>query len=94
MLNLACNARAYDNAKQIVTNHLFSRILMQIEDKISDIESKLAFQEDTIDQLNEQIWQQQQQIALLEKAVKRLAHDMNDSAGSAGDIVDTPPPHY
>jgi SlyX protein len=66
----------------------------KFDDKIQDFEYQLAFQEETIDQLNDRIWQQQQQIDLLEKAVKRLAHDFKQGDSSQPEIIDTPPPHY
>ena len=67
---------------------------MQIEERIVELESRISFQEDTIDQLNDRVWQQQQQIDLLEHAIKRLAKYMKSIGDNGNEIIDTRPPHY
>lgn len=66
------------------------------DDRLVEVETKLAYQEDTIHQLNDVICRQQDQIdALLAKhellvtRVKELDNDLPE-----GDGVDERPPHY
>ncbi|MEE2729968.1 SlyX family protein [Ketobacter sp.] len=66
-----------------------------MEDKIVDIETRLAFQDDTIQQLSDIIYRQQQQIDQLDKTVKMLVERMQDVMHALpGKIVDEKPPHY
>ncbi|MDX2350624.1 MAG: SlyX family protein, partial [Porticoccus sp.] len=65
-------------------------------DRLVEVETKLAYQEDTIQQLNDVICRQQDQIdallvkyALLVTQVKELDNDLPE-----GDEVDERPPHY
>ena len=66
------------------------------EDRLVEVETKLAYQEDTIQQLNDVICRQQDQIdallvkyELLVSRVKELAVDKPDDKP-----VDERPPHY
>lgn len=66
------------------------------EDRLVEVETKLAYQEDTIQQLNDVICRQQDQIdallvkyELLVSRVKELAVDQPDDKP-----VDERPPHY
>lgn len=65
------------------------------EDRITNLEIKLSFTEDLIDQLNQTIYKQQQQIEFLYRELK----SMKEQAGSADGIgnstpKDEIPPHY
>ncbi len=66
------------------------------EDRIEKIETKLAFQEDLIDELNKTIYQQQQKIELLEATCKALARNISSlaEAMSANKGGHEKPPHY
>ena len=66
------------------------------ENRLVDIETKLAYQEHTINQLNEVVCRQQQQIDQLEVICKHLLERLKDLSGSAGasDMTDEKPPHY
>ena len=64
------------------------------DDKLIDIETKLAHQEHLLEELNEVMTSQQTQISRLENICKSLIdrmHDMPESGASAGDEK---PPHY
>ncbi|MCX4028720.1 SlyX family protein [Endozoicomonas sp. SM1973] len=67
-----------------------------LEDKLIDLETKLAFQDDTIDQLNQVLIKQQQQIdqlidqvTLLKQAIAAIMND--PGSGMSGQEK---PPHY
>ena len=69
-----------------------------IESRLDELESRLAFQDDHIESLNEIIVRQDRELGRLELRVKSLADKLNDFAESAampgassGDEV---PPHY
>ena len=65
------------------------------DEKIIDIETRLAYQDDTIQQLNDVIYRQQQQIDKLEKTMQLLLERLQElMAGSAGEVIDEKPPHY
>lgn len=66
------------------------------EDRLVDIESKLAFQEDLVEELNKTIYQQQQRIERLEAICEALAKQVR-SLGDArqdGMPANERPPHY
>ena len=68
---------------------------MMNDEKIIDIETRLAYQDDTIQQLNDVIYRQQQQIDKLEKTMQLLLAKIQDlMAGSAEDVANEKPPHY
>ena len=67
-----------------------------LEQRITELEVKLGFSEDLLDQLNQTVYRQQQ-------ALERLAHllaDLRDQAAAqgnarpVGDLRDEQPPHY
>ena len=65
------------------------------EDRFTTIETKLAYQEDALEQLNNVITSQQALIDNLEKACKYLNQRINELAPSGPDKqVDERPPHY
>ena len=67
-----------------------------LEQRITDLEVKLAFSEDLLDQLNQTVYRQQQAIERL----ARLVADLRDQAAAQGvaralgDLRDEQPPHY
>lgn len=66
-----------------------------MEEKIIDIETRLAFQDDTLQELSDVIYRQQQQIDQLEKTVYQLLGKVEELMQSGpDDIVDEKPPHY
>ncbi|MFC5476328.1 SlyX family protein [Paraherbaspirillum soli] len=69
---------------------------MNPEDRIVDIESKLAHQEDLLDELNKLVYQQQQKIDQLETLCAALARKIKDASDKAneGQVPHERPPHY
>jgi len=67
---------------------------MTIDEQLIDIETKIAFQEDTLQELNELIYQQQRQIDQLEAAFKSLANRINEVLETVPEHRDEKPPHY
>ncbi len=70
------------------------------EQRFISIEIKIAYQEDTIAQLNDIVCEQQNQIDALERLTQQLlgrVRDLSDSAsqtGSGFSATDERPPHY
>jgi SlyX protein len=66
------------------------------EERLIDIESKLAFQEDLIEELNKTVFQQQQRIERLEAICEALARQMRSlaEAGNEKGAANERPPHY
>ncbi len=66
------------------------------EEQIIELESRLAFQDDSIEQLSETVARQQRQIDDLTRMVKiinkQLKSTSQDSGPSTAD--EPPPPHY
>lgn len=64
--------------------------------RLIDIETKLAYQEDVIQELNKTIHTQQLKIDQLDKALTLLISRHNSllEEGSPGHPIDEKPPHY
>ncbi len=61
--------------------------------RITDLEVKLAYQQQTIDSLNEVVREFATRVLKLEHQLKQLAESTANSAGSIGPALDKPP-HY
>ena len=66
------------------------------DDRFTNIEIKLARQEDLVDTLNQQIYRQQRKIDELETLCQALARRISEAAQSAGaqGPGNERPPHY
>lgn len=66
------------------------------EERLEKIETKLAFQEDLIEELNKTVYQQQKKLEQLEATCEALAKHIASLAESAntGKPADERPPHY
>lgn len=66
------------------------------ESRLVDIETKLAYQEDSVYELTKALRSQEKRIEQLEAACKLLIERMSDmaSGASAGAPADEKPPHY
>ena len=61
-----------------------------------DLQTRLAFQEDSIDSINQTVARQQSRIDLLQREILRLKEMLEDVRGSQGDAGSATelPPHY
>lgn len=67
-----------------------------MEDRINDLESRIAFQDETIDVLNRTVMEQQQQLDVLTQQLEHLRDKLKALAPSPLDSnePEPPPPHY
>ncbi len=67
-----------------------------IEERLVNIESKIAFQEDLIEELNKTVYQQQQKLERLEAICEALARQVVSlsEARNDGMPANERPPHY
>jgi len=73
------------------TQEQFSRL----EDKLTELEMKLTFQDDLLNTLNDIVTRQDQEIMKLwdaNRLLKQSMHEIKDNNNDAP--VDIPPPHY
>ncbi|WP_318837919.1 SlyX family protein [Neiella holothuriorum] len=68
----------------------------QLQLRIEELETKLAFQDTTIADLNQEVSAHQELIDKLQQQVKLMFRQVNDLKGSnmASESEETPPPHY
>lgn len=66
------------------------------EERLVNIETKIAYQEDLIEELNKTVYQQQQKLDRLEAVCKSLAKNIQSlaAAGNEGQPANERPPHY
>lgn len=69
---------------------------VQLEQRIEDLECKVAFQEQTIDELNEALAQQQLLINKMKDQMKYVVGKMKnmETSNMADPNKEPPPPHY
>ncbi len=67
-----------------------------IENRLVDLEIKAGFTEDLLDQLNAQVYRQQQQIDVLIQELRQMRDRLPESGGGAEmrNLRDEIPPHY
>lgn len=65
-----------------------------LENRLIDLESKLAFSEDLLEELNRLVYRQQQQIELLANEVRGLRDQVRSQPQEARSLRDEIPPHY
>jgi len=66
------------------------------EDRLADIETKMAFQENAIKDLSDTVYDQQKQIDALKEIIKHLIDQISSSSvmSPGGNLNDEKPPHY
>ncbi|MFT4720601.1 MAG: SlyX protein [Candidatus Azotimanducaceae bacterium] len=65
------------------------------DDRFTELEMKLAFQEEVIHKLDEALIDQQQQIMALQRQVKLLGNEVRTlDAQTGSQQPEPPPPHY
>lgn len=79
-----------------MTNSNKASELDLLNNKIIDLESKLAFQEHTIQELNDVVTQQQTELMIFKKQLIKINAQLENQPGSniADPSQETPPPHY
>lgn len=67
-----------------------------LEDRIAELEMKIAFQEQLLDELNQALVQQQFDMDKIHLQLRYLASKLKDMQPSniASQAEETPPPHY
>jgi len=67
---------------------------IDIENKLNDLEIKMAFQEDLLQTLNDVIAKQDKEIHDLWTANRLLKQSMNELKDNSSPSDEAPPPHY
>lgn len=65
-----------------------------MDNRIADLEIKISFLEDQMDELNRTVFRQQQRIDLLVEAIAALREQLPGAPGEARSLRDEIPPHY
>ncbi len=65
-----------------------------LSERIDALETKLAFQDETIETLNQTITAQWQQIDALARQLASLSERLREAEAQAPATTDEPPPHY
>jgi SlyX protein len=70
--------------------------MQQIAVDIEQLQMKVAFQEDTIESLNQALIEQQKQLEELQFSLRQLANKLRaiEPSQLAPEHEETPPPHY
>ena len=66
-----------------------------MESRITELEIKISFAEDLVDELNRLVFRQQQQIDFLARELNALRQQMHAAPSvQASNLLDELPPHY
>ena len=67
-----------------------------MEDRLNEIEIKISYNEDLLDELNRTVFRQQEQLDLLQAQLQLLYKQMQSATGPAEprNLRDEIPPHY
>lgn len=67
-----------------------------LEERVDNLESRNVFQDDTIEQLNQELSVHQHEIAELKQQIQLVANRIKDAGmmSTDNDEVEPPPPHY
>jgi SlyX protein len=70
--------------------------MQTMEDRFVDLESRLTYQERTIEELNEVVIRQQEQIDLLTEKLEAVVNHLREAASPVNGPAEEepPPPHY
>jgi SlyX protein len=73
--------------------------MSDIEEQLIDVQTRVAYQEDTLAQLNEVITKQDAEIVQLKQQMRLLAQRLDELArdpaqGGETEIINDRPPHY
>ena len=91
------NCKSYN---KLIVELLFYRTnkerIIMTDDHLLDIETKLSYQENLLDQLNSIIIKQQEELDVLKRAlltIQERVNSLNESSAENGDLYERPP-HY
>ena len=72
------------------------QIQQMLENRIEELETKIAFQEQLLDELNHALVQQQFDIDKMQVQLRYMVNKLKDfqSSNIASQSEETPPPHY
>ena len=65
-----------------------------LSERIDTLETRLAYQDDTIETLNQTITAQWKQIDLLTRKIAELGERLREAEANAPGPANEPPPHY
>ena len=65
---------------------------MSVDDRLVELETRIIFQEDALQSLNDVLVTQQAELESLHRQVLELHRRLNEQPSVA--LTDTPPPHY
>ena len=66
-----------------------------MENRVTELETKMAFSEDMLEELNRTVFRQQQQIEQLEQEIRALRQQLQASMpAEQRSLTDEVPPHY
>ncbi|MBB4260233.1 MULTISPECIES: SlyX family protein [unclassified Bradyrhizobium] len=65
-----------------------------LSERIDTLETRLAYQDDTIETLNQTITAQWKQIDLLTRKIAELGERLQEAEANAPGPTNEPPPHY
>ena len=70
--------------------------MSDVENTIIDLQTKLSFQDDLLDDLNQVVTDQQQQIMRIESTLDALRVQIKtlQTDNTPGEAKESPPPHY
>ena len=64
------------------------------DDRLTDVETRLAFLEDAQQQLSDLVYEQQLELKRMEAYARRLLERIETLSDGAGEAEEPPPPHY
>ena len=67
---------------------------MAVEDRINELETRVAFQEESLQKLDEALADQQKQLSTLEYRIKVMTEQLLEIDVGNPDPEDEKPPHY
>jgi len=85
------------NAEITLSDHSNNNEYIKVlEERVDSLESRNVFQDDTIEQLSQELSVQQHEIAELKHQIQLVANRLKDagSLSSDKDEIEPPPPHY
>ena len=65
-----------------------------LRDRIDTLETRLAYQDETIEQLNQTITAQWKQIDALTRQIAQVSERLQETEANASGPANEPPPHY